>query len=138
MSDTNGVRETLTKSSFTLHPTNPKDDIQIKRLTLRMAASKKLITNNIKKAEDTHDSIIKLKSQEGVTDNCRLKAGLISTGVTYLDAAQREIVSLSESNEFFNEMMSELALLVPDFENECNERIQSAEEDWNKYNIKSV
>mgnify|MGYP001456836738 CR=1 FL=1 len=93
MSDRARVRETLTKSSFTLQPTNPKDDIQIKRLTLRMAASKKLITNNIKKAEDTHDSIIKLKSQEGITENCRIKAGLISTVVTYLDAAQKEIYS---------------------------------------------
>ena len=95
MSDTNGAREALTKSSFTFHSTNPKDDIQIKRLTLRMTSSKKLISSNIKKAEDTHDNLIKLKSQ-GIKENCRIKAGLISTGVTYLDTAQREITNLTK------------------------------------------
>ena len=123
MSDTNGAREALTKSSFTFHSTNPKDDIQIKRLTLRMAEYKKLITSNIKKAEDTHDGIIKLKSQEGITENCRIKAGMVLTGVAYLDAAQKEIINLSEANVFFSEMMSELALTVPDLEEECNEKI---------------
>ena len=123
MPDGDRVRETLTKSSLTLQSTNPKDDMQIKRLELRMSTCKRSITNNIKKAGDTYDSIIKLKSQEGVTDNCRLKAGLIASGVTYLDVAQREIANLSECNEFFNEVMSELALVVPDLENECNERI---------------
>ena len=136
MADTHGAREALTKSSFTFQSTNPKDNIQIRRLTFKQQHFKKLITLAIKKVEDIKDSINKLKAQEGVTENCRIKAGMVLTGVGYLDAAQKEINNLSEANVFFSEMMSELALLVPDLENECNERIQNAEEDWNEYNKK--
>ena len=87
MSDRDRAREALTKSSFVLQSTNPKDDIKIKRLELQRSTCQRLITNNIKKARDAFDSITKLKSQDGVTDSCRLKAGLVASGVTYLDVA---------------------------------------------------
>ena len=135
MSDRDRAREALTKSSFVLQSTNPKDDIKIKRLELQRSKCQRLITNNIKKARDTFDSITKLKSQDGVTDSCRLKAGLVASGVTYLDVAQRELVNFSECNEIFNDAMNELAIVVPDLENECNERKESAESDWNESNL---
>ena len=72
MADTHGAREALTKSSFVFQTENPKDDLQIKRVTFKMTAFKKLITMSIKKAEDTYAGINKLKSQEGVTEHCRI------------------------------------------------------------------
>ena len=43
-------------------------------------------------------------------------------------------MNVSECNEIFNDAMNELALVVPDLENECNERKESAESDWNVSN----
>ena len=134
MADTHGAREALTKSSFMFQEPDPEDDIQFRRLASKQQNFKKLITLSIKKPEDMHDSINKLKAQEGVTENCRITAGMILTGVGYLDSAQRELTNLSEANKLFVEMMNELVLLDPELETECNEKIQSAEEAWDKYN----
>ena len=117
MSDRDRAREAMTKSSFVLQPTNPKDDLKIKRLELQKSKCQRSITNNIKKARDAFDNINKLRSKEEVNDSCKLKAGLIASGLTYLDIAQKELVNFSECNEIFNDAMNELALVVPDVEN---------------------
>ena len=134
MADTHGAREALTKSSFTFQETDPEDDIQFRRLASRQQNFKESITLAIKKAEDMHDSIIKLKAQEGVTEYCRITAGMTLTGVGYLDSAQRELTNLSEANKLYIDMTNELILLDPELETVCNEKIQSAEEAWDKYN----
>ena len=91
MAESLRAREALTKSTFKFQDTNPKDDIQFRRIASRQAVFKKNITLAIKKAEDMQDSINKLKAQEGMTEHCRIKAGMILTGVGYLDSAQREL-----------------------------------------------
>ena len=92
MADRHGVRAALLKTGFEFQTENPQDDIQIKRLLSRMTASKRKITLDIKKAETTAENVIKLKAQEGVTENCRITAGMMLTGVGYTEAAQRRLM----------------------------------------------
>ena len=133
MADSLRARDALTKSTYTFQDINPKDDMQFRRIASRQQTFKKNITLAIKKAEDMQDSINKLKAQPGMLDHCRIKAGMILTGVGYLDSAQRELNNLSESNEVYTQMLDELILLDPTLEKECNEKLQSAEDAWTKY-----
>ena len=133
MAESLRAREALTKSKFTFQDTDPKDDIQFRRIASRQQTFKKNITLAIKKAEDMQDSINKLKAQPGILDHCRIKAGMILTGVGYLDSAQRELNNLSESNEVYTQMLDELILLDPTLEKECIEKQQSAEDAWTRY-----
>ena len=129
-----GARDTLMKSKFTFQDINPKDDLQFRRITSQQGAFKKNITLAIKKAEDLHENIKKLTVQPGMLDQCRIKTGMITTGVGYLDSARRELDNLSEANEVFNQMLDELILIDPKLEKECDEKRKSAEEAWDRYN----
>ena len=94
MADRDGVRAALLKTGFEFQTENPQDDIQIKRLLSRMTASKRKITLDIKKAETTAENVTKLKA-----------AGMMITGVGYIEAAKREVNNLEEANVLFSEMM---------------------------------
>ena len=98
MADRHGVRAALLKTGFEFQTENPQDDLQIKRLVAQMTSSKRKITLDIKKAETTAENVTKLKAQEGVTENCRITAGMMLTGVGYIESAKREVNNLEEAN----------------------------------------
>ena len=134
MADIDRVRAALLKTGFELQTENPQDDIQIKRLLSRMTASKRKITLDIKNAETTAENVTKLKAQEGVAENSRITAGMMITGVGYIEAAKREVDSLEEANVLFTEMMADLALTKPELTKDCDQKVVKSEAEWEDYN----
>ena len=103
-----GVGGAFLKTGFELQEENPEDDIQIAKLLSKIATIKRQITQNIKKAKKTASNITKLKEQSGVTENNRIIAGMVITGVGYFDVAKREVANLEEAANLYVEMLEDV------------------------------